>query len=127
MRHVNLDELEKAAHTVTKAGVSYRVRPVTARIAGIVKAAEASSTAEDKMRLYYDAVALLVPTMARDEVDDLSAGQLVAIVELAGTEVTAVDEAAALPNAVSPAPVARPAPGKKPRTRSAKTPSAASS
>lgn len=131
MRHVNLDELEKAAHTVsvTPGGPKYRVRPVTARITGIVKAAQAATDPDEAMRLYYDAVALLVPMMPRGEVDDLSATQLLAIVELAGTEVTAIEEAAADPNAVRPAPVASASgrTAKTATTRSRATSSAASS
>lgn len=125
MKTVNLDEMEKVAHTVTKGGVSYKVRPVTARIASIVKAAQSATDGAETMRLYYDAVALLIPTMKRDDVDDLSIPQLLAIVELAGTEVTAVEEAAA-PNGESPAPV-RVAPGKKARTKSTAISSVASS
>lgn len=105
MKTVNLDALEHKYHTVTRNGTSYRVRPVTGRIANIVDAAEQAEGIK-KLRLYYDAVALVLPTMPRDDVDDLSADQLAEIMTLARTQVDAVEEAAGVtaPNAGSPAP-----------------------
>lgn len=101
MKTLNLDELEKEYHTVTLAGVSYRVRPVTGRITSMIAAAE-QAEGIDKMRVYYDIVALLVPGMQRDDVEDLSSKQLAGIMSLASTAVDAVEEAAN-PNAASPA------------------------
>lgn len=105
MRSVNLDALEREGmhHTVTRGDTTYPVRAITPRIASIIDAAaEADGVA--KLTGYYNAVALLVPSMPREMVDDLTIQQTIAIVELAGTEVRAVDEAAAPPNAPSSAP-----------------------
>jgi hypothetical protein len=100
MEKLNLDALETMQHVVEKAGVSYCVRPITPRIASMVDAAIEADPAE-KATLYYDAVAKLVPSMPRTEVDDLSAMQVLAIIELAGKQVTIVQKAAADPNAAS--------------------------
>lgn len=103
MRALNLDTLERQRHTVEKNGAHYPLRQITPRIAYMLEAASQSSGVE-RMTGYYDAVARLLPTMPRDEVDDLEADEVLAIVHLAGTAVRAVDEAAADPNALSSAP-----------------------
>jgi hypothetical protein len=125
MRHVNLADLEAAAHTVslTADGQRHRVRPVTGRILNMVAAAEQAEGLA-KMQAYYDIAALLVPTMRRDDVDNLSADQVALIMTLARGEVDTVDEAAADPN--GPRPATKAAPGRK-GSRPPVTPSAASS
>jgi hypothetical protein len=103
MKTVNLYELEALHHTirVTKDGPAHAVRPVTGRITGVVLAAEAAE-GHEKLRLYYEAVRLLVPTLG-DEVLDLTPKQIGQVLALANTQVEAVEEAAASPNAASPA------------------------
>lgn len=98
MRPLNLDALASAERGVTVNGTAYPVRAITPRVAAIVDAAPTLASTE-KVRAYYDAVALLVPSMPRDLVDDLEPQQAIAIIQLAGTEVRAVDEAASDPNA----------------------------
>ena len=100
MRTLNLDALETTQHSVTKGDISYPVRPITPRIASMIDAAIEAPDSEKATR-YYDAVAKIVPTMPRAEVDDLSVTQILAIVELAGEQVGIVQEAAADPNATS--------------------------
>lgn len=124
MRHVNLSEMESASNTVslTPDGQKYPVRPVTGRVLNMVAAAEQAEGLA-KMQAYYDIAALLVPSMRRDDIDNLSADQIALIMTLARGEVEAV-EAAAVPNGQSPA--TRSAPGKRSPRRSV-TPSAAPS
>lgn len=116
MRTINLDELDTLCHTVTKRGVSYLVRPVTARVATMIAAAEVAPNGEAKMLGYYNAAALLLPAMPREEVEDLTPAQVLAVIDLAGEQVRVVEEAAAPapdPKAESSAPaspVAEPSP-----------------
>lgn len=126
MRHVNLSELEAAAHTVslTPDGQKHRVRPVTGRVLNMVAAAEQADGLA-KMQAYYDIAALLVPSMRRDDIDNLSADQIALIMTLARGEVEAVEGAASDPNAASPATAV--APGRRGRKGPQATPSAASS
>jgi hypothetical protein len=108
MKTLNLNALDTACHTVIGTdGKTHRVRQVTGRVANLIAKAE-DEEGLAKMTLYYDAVALLVPTLTRDEVDDLTVQQCVSIVTMAGTEVDAVNEAAAAPNVSSPTPEATP-------------------
>lgn len=97
MKPLNLDALASTDRGVNVNGTMYVVRPITPRIAYIIDSAPSMGGAE-RVKAYYDAVALLVPTLPRDVVDDLEPQQALAIIELAGTEVREVDEAAADPN-----------------------------
>lgn len=97
MKPLNLDALESAERGVTRKGVTYPCRKITPRVAYLVDAAPTMGATE-QVKAYCDAVALLVPTMPRELVDDMEPQQLLAIIHLAGTEVRAVDEAAASPN-----------------------------
>lgn len=103
MKTVNLNSLD-APRFVEWNGQTYPVRPITPRIAATIDAAAAVEDASAKMVGYYDAVALLVPGMARHEVDNLSIPQVQAIIELASESVHVVEEAAADPNGASSAP-----------------------
>lgn len=103
MKTLNLNELDTSECAVDKGGVLYPVRAITARVANMIKAADTETDGTRRMELYYDAAALLLPTMPRTEVDDLTAKQIGGLLALATTQVTAVEEAAADPNAESPA------------------------
>lgn len=103
MRSLNLDTMERRRHTVTVGGVSYPIRAITPRVAGIIDSAPSLAPGE-KVGAYYDAVALLIPTMPRELVDDIEPEDAMAIIQLAGTEVREVDEAASDPNARGSAP-----------------------
>ena len=100
MRTLNLDALETMQNTVTKGVITYAVRPITPLTASMIDAATEAPDSE-KALLYYNAVAKIVPTMPRAEVDDLSVTQVLAIVEMAGEQVGIVQEAADDPNAAS--------------------------
>ena len=99
MRTLNLDALETMQNVVTKGDTSYAVRPITPLTASMIDAATEAPDSE-KAVLYYDAVAKIVPTMPRAEVDDLSAVQILKIIEMAGEQVGIVQDAAD-PNAAS--------------------------
>ena len=99
MKPLDLNALASTERGVTaQNGETYVVRPITPRVAGIIDAAPMMADGGEKVMAYYDAVALLVPTMPRELVDDLEPAQALAIIKLAGTEVRQVDEAAADPN-----------------------------
>lgn len=102
MKTINLDALANSGHRVEVNGVLHAVRQITARVANIVAAAD-TMDGIDRMTAYYDAVALLLPTMPRDEVNDLAPAQLGMVIQIAKTEADAVEEAAADPNGESSA------------------------
>ncbi len=104
MKTVNLDQLERMTHLVERRGVTYAVRTMTVRIANMVDAATKDEDGAEKMRLYLAAVAAVVPDMPREQIEDLSAEQVLAILNLSSTQVGIVEEAAADPNAESSAP-----------------------
>lgn len=109
MKPLNLDALASAERGLCIRGAMHVVRPITPRIASIIDSAPSMDGAA-KVTAYYDAVALLVPTLPRDVVDDLEPQQALAIIHLAGTEVREVDEAAADPNAPGSVPSSEAAP-----------------
>lgn len=107
MKTVNLYELERQYHTVAlqEGGPKHRVRPVTGRIASVIAAAEVETDTRAKMRLYYDAAALILPSVSRDDVEDLTFAQLAEIMTLSRTQVDVIEAAAGVapdPNAASP-------------------------
>lgn len=99
MKKLNLDALDATGKTVEVAGTEYAVRKMTARVAFIVEAAVNTDDGIAKLHGYCDAVQALVPTMPRDTLEDLSPEQMLAIIQHAGREVEAVQEAAADPKA----------------------------
>jgi hypothetical protein len=115
VKTINLDALGQSGHRVEIAGVMHTVRQITARVANIIASAEEADGVA-RLRLYYDAVALLIPSMSRLDVDDLSAGQIARIMQIARMEVDAVDEAATDPNAASSAPTTVTEPATTPAT-----------
>lgn len=102
MPPLNLNALDNMRHVVEFDGVTYSVKAITARIAGLVTFAAATEGLA-RIASSADVVAALVPDMPRAIVDNLTVPQLAAIVELAGTEVRAVEEAMTDPKAESPA------------------------
>lgn len=103
MKPLNLDTLDTPPAPIEKGGQVYAVRAITARIASLLDAAgEADGAA--KLSAYCDAVAALVPTMPRAEVDDCTVPQLLAIVMHASGSVQAVESAVTDPNATGSAP-----------------------
>ena len=107
MQKLNLDALVAQRHSVTKGDKTYTVRPITARIASLFSAAVEVEGAQ-KVTAFGDVVAALIPDMPRHDVDDLTIGQMAAIVQLASTEVDIVEDAAD-PNGARPV-----APGNRP-------------
>ncbi len=105
MQTINLDALVRGHHRVELKGTSYAVEQMSPYVAYIVDAAEQATGAE-KLRLYGDALAELVPSMPRTEIDRLKPAQQLAIIDLAGKEVAIIEEAASDPNAQSPTSVA---------------------
>lgn len=102
MKKLNLDALDTMRHVVEKGGVDYSVKALTPRIAGLVRVAT-DAQGLDRVGSTADVVAALMPDMPSEMVQDLTVHQLAAIIELAGTEVRAVEDAVADPKAESPA------------------------
>lgn len=105
MKPLNLDTLDTPPAPIEKGGQVYPVRAITARIASLLDAAGEKDGAA-KLAAYCDAVAALVPTMPRAEVEDLTVPQLLAIVMHASGQVQAVEAAVTDPNATGSAPTA---------------------
>lgn len=106
MKTLNLDRLESQRHRVQKGGQFYLVKPITARIAGLVDAANKAEEGMPQIVAFADVVAALIPDMPRADVDDLEIHDMLAIVSLAGEQVEEVNAAAGVdpaPKAGSPA------------------------
>lgn len=93
MKTVNLDALDRPRF-VERDGKKYQVRGITPRVASLLDAAANEEGNIAKMVAYYDAVAALIPSMPREEVDNLSPDHIQAILELAGEQIETVEEAA---------------------------------
>lgn len=94
MKTLDLDALDRSRAAVTRGGNSYPVKQITPRIASAVDAANHEEDGLTKMRRFYDAAQLLVPTMPREMIDDLTVHQIMAILEVSRAEMNAVEEAA---------------------------------
>ena len=115
MKPLNLDELTARKHTVSKGGTVYEVEPITARVLSVIDAATADGLASmARVRLYGDAVAMLLPGMTREEVNGMTTAQLLAVVRLASSEVEAVEAANDSPNGSGSAPAMTTAPTTEP-------------
>ena len=85
-------------------GQKYALRPITPAALYIIDAATKAEGEGDKMRLYCDALAVLLPSMPREMIDQLSGEQIGGILRFASAEVEDVEAAATDPNADSSAP-----------------------
>lgn len=113
-RTLKLDTILSTPKDVEANGEKYPLRSVTPRVMYTIDAATKTEDQGEKMRLYCDALAVLIPTMPRVLIDDLSGEQIVAILEFASADVTDVEAAVTDPNADSSAPL--------PATERAETP-----
>lgn len=125
MSSLNLHDLDTRRHTVEWDGKSYPVSPITPRIVALADASDAADDPADRVRLLADAVAEILPAMSREIVDRFTMTQLYAIVKLAGTQVSAVEDFIADPNVPRSAVAIQPVAPLPPSDPAALTPSAA--
>lgn len=93
---LDLDSLAvPVAQVRTTSGVLYPVRPLTRRLADLIDGAMNAPDGVARVEGFYNAAAALLPDMPRDEVDDLTVPQVLAIMSLAsGTSSEPTQEAA---------------------------------
>lgn len=118
MQTLNLDTMDRERHAVEKDGVKHVVHPITPRILSVIAAADEASGVE-RVRGLADAVAAILPTMPREQIDDFSLAQLFAVIRLAGTQVDAVEEYVADPNVPRSAVETTPVPSVEPNASGA--------
>ena len=81
--NLDLNALEDSSRIVTLGDTDYRARTITKRVAELIDVAGSTDDSVAMRRAFYDATALIVPTMPRETVDNLTPAQVLAIIQLA--------------------------------------------
>lgn len=104
MNVVNLNALAVKRHVVEYDNVKHYVRTMTQRIINVIDAADRCVESSEKLAGYHDAIALVLPSMKRLDIESLEIPMMQAIFELSRDQINVIEEAAASPNADSPTP-----------------------